>query len=94
MTVYVLVRTSDREDVPVVHYECGCESEVIGVYAHWYLAEKAKRVATSGMQQGSNEDDYNNGTDFISTFEVFSEIVQHSVVLASDDSGEDSEGNY
>jgi hypothetical protein len=93
MTVYVLVRTSDREDVPVPHYECEGESEVIGVYASWKLAKTAKRVATADMQQGSNEDDYHDGTTFISTFSIFEKDVEHSVDGAPD-SDEDDEGDY
>lgn len=84
-TVYVLVHTSDREDVPVPHYECGGESTVIGVYSCWRLAEKAKRIATAGMEQGSNEDDYHDGSSFISTFSIFPEVVQNYVDGTSDE---------
>ena len=54
VVVYVLFRTSDREDRPA-HYECGAESEVIGVYTSYRLAYQARRVATAGMEPGRQQ---------------------------------------
>jgi len=48
-TVYVLVRTSDKWP-PAAHYECQAESTVIGVYATYGQARKAKLEATEGWR--------------------------------------------
>lgn len=91
VTVYVLVRTTDREDEPA-RYECGAESEVVGVYSTERLAEKAKLVETAGMDKGSDENDFSMGTDFVSTFQIFSQIIQNNVDTSElSDESDDSE---
>ena len=86
--VYVLVKTNDKDPYTYAHYECAGESEVIGVYASYRQALKAKENATEGMDEGSNEDDYNYGTDQIYTFTIFEETIEDD---EDDSSGDDDD---
>lgn len=75
--VYILVRTSDREDVPVPHYECKAETEVLGVYRTHRQAKRAKEEATEGWEGGEDDEGikYHEGTNFISLFQIFEEYI-------------------
>jgi len=92
VVVYVLVRTSDRDDRPP-HYECGAESEVVGVYTSYRLAYQARRVATADMEPGSKDEDFHRGTNCISTFEIFAERVLNHVDTSGLSDDEDDESS-
>jgi hypothetical protein len=62
LVVYVLVHTWDREYIlPVPQHECEAESEVNGVFSSYKLARNAQRIATKDMEEGSREDEYDEG---------------------------------
>jgi len=87
-TVYVLVRTSDREGRFPSH-ETGSETEVLGVFATHAQAIKAKRREAEGYES-IGEDIYHQGENYFTMIRIFQETLN----VDDDDEDDDDEGDY
>ena len=90
VTVWVLVRTSDREYGDRCKWECDANSEVVGVYASEALARKAKKIESRGMDS-KDDVNFHRGECYYTTLVIHAKRIQDSVRDDDDDDDDDDD---
>jgi len=91
--VYVLVKTTDAEDAPREHL-VSADTEVIGTYRTWELAEKAKllEVSEGGYESYGDGETYHDGSSQHTSFKIFDQPILDASAFSDDDEDEETDG--